>query len=202
MDTVCRIGGGRRIFGEGWRRHFSNTVSDGILCVVSACKVGGGEEIVGVNRKTTFFFLLSIAAITWAAGSFAGGFTLRVDGAAKSVRFSLPGNVFGLSWTHSVELTQWRESYAIGPGGEIVLTASAFASAGAGLPDRLADGEVFRRKDGTMRIEGRRVPVGDLRVRLSDVSPHVLHVGERAVDLNSLFGEGVVTIRGVVEERQ
>ncbi|MGB7632025.1 MAG: DUF1850 domain-containing protein, partial [Candidatus Deferrimicrobium sp.] len=127
-------------------------------------------------------------------------FTLRVDGAAKSVRFPLPGNVFGLSWAHSVERTEWRETYTVGPGGEILLTASTFESAGAGLPDRLADGEVFRLKDGTMRFEGRRVPIGDLRVRLSDVSPHLLLVGERAVDLNSVFGEGVVTIRAEQEQ--
>ncbi len=138
--------------------------------------------------------------MAWAAVSFAGGFTLRIDGVAKSVRFPLPGNVFGLSWEHSVERTEWRETYAVGPGGEILLTASTFESAGAGLPDRLADGEVFRLEDGTMRIEGRRVPIGDLRVRLSDVSPHLLHAGERAVDLNSVFGEGVVTIR--VEQEQ
>jgi len=127
--------------------------------------------------------------------SFAGGFALRVDGAAKSVRFPLPGNDFGLSWAHSVERTEWRDTYTVGPGGGILLTASAFESAGAGLPDRLADGEVFRLEGGRMRIEGRRVPVGDLRVRLSDVSPHTLHVGGRSVDLNSVFGEVVVTIR-------
>ena len=148
-----------------------------------------------MNRKTTVSACFWIAAMAWAAVSFAGGFTLRIDGAAKSVRFPLPCNVFDLSWRHSVERTEWRETYTVGPGGEILLTASSFESAGAGLPDRLADGEVFRLKDGTMRIEGRHLPVGNLRVRLSDVSHHVIHVGERAVDLNSIFGEGVVTIR-------
>ncbi len=138
--------------------------------------------------------------MAWAAVSFAGGFTLRIDGTAKVVRFPLPGNDFGLSWEHSVERTEWRETYTVGPGGEILLTASTFESAGAGLPERLADGEVFRLEDGTMRIEGRRVPIADLRVRLSDVSPHVLHAGEQDIDLNSLFGEGVVTIR--VEQEQ
>jgi len=159
-----------------------------------------GGEIVAVNRKTKASGFLWVAAIVWAAVSSAGGFTLRIDGAAESVRFPLPGNVFGLSWTHSVERTDWRETYTIGPGGEILLTASVFASAGAGLPDRLAHGEVFRLQDGTMRIEGRRVPVGDLRVRLSDLSPHLLHAGERVIDLNSLFGEEVVTIRVEAEE--
>ncbi len=156
--------------------------------------------IVAVNRRMTASGFLWIAAMAWAAVSFAGGLTLRIDGASKSVRFTLPCDVFGLSWRHSVERTEWRETYTVGPGEAIFLTTSAFASAGAGLPDRLADGEVFRLEDGTMRIEGRHIPVGDLRVRLSDVSPHVLHVGERAIDLNSMFGEGVVTIR--VEQEQ
>jgi len=158
------------------------------------------REIVAVKLKMKASVVLWITAMAWAAASFAGGVTLRIDGAAKVVRFSLPGSDFGLSWTHSVERTAWRETYTVGPGGEILLTASTFESAGAGLPERLADGEVFRLQDGMMRIEGRHIPVGDLRVRLSDVSPHLLHVGDRAVDLNSVFGEGVVTIR--VEQEQ
>ena len=151
--------------------------------------------IVTVYRKTTAAGFLLVAAMAWAVVSIAGGFILQVDGAAKSVRFPLPGNVFGLSWVHSVERTEWRDTYTIGPGCAIILTGSAFESAGAGMPDRLAGGEVFRQEDRTMRIEGRRVPIGDLRVRLSDVSPHFLHAGENVIELNSLFGEGVVTIR-------
>ena len=167
----------------------------------SCLRVGAvGGNIVSVNRKTAASGFLWVAAIAWAAVSFAGGFILRIDGAEKSVRIPLPCNVFDLSWRHSVERTEWRETYTVGPGGKILLTASTFESAGAGLPDRLADGEVFRLEDGKMRIEGRRIPVGDLRVRLSDVSPHVLHVGKRDIDLNSKFGEGVVTIR--VEQEQ
>jgi len=154
-----------------------------------------GREIVAVNRKAAASAFLWIGAMACALVSFAGGFALRVDGGGKSVRFPLPGSGFGLSWAHSVERTEWRETYAVGPGGEILLTASTFESAGAGMPERLADGEVFRLEGGRMRIEGRRVPVGDLRVRLSDVSPHTLHVGGRSVDLNSVFGEVVVTIR-------
>lgn len=153
-----------------------------------------GLEIGAVNRKTAASAFLWIAAIAWAAVSFAGGFALQVDGASKSLRFPLPCNVFDLSWKHSVERTEWRETYAVGPGGEILLTSSTFESAGAGLPDRLAEGEVFRLEDGTMRIEGRRIPVGDLRIRLSGVSPHILRAGGRDIDLNSVFGEGVVTI--------
>jgi hypothetical protein len=148
-----------------------------------------------VNRKVAASMFLVGAATAWAVVSFSGGFTLTVDGGGRSLRFPLPGDEFSLSWTHSVELTEWRDTYTVAPGGAIFLTASTFASAGAGLPDRLGDGEAYRLEDGAMRIEGRRVPVGDLRMRLSAPSPHFLRVGGRVIDLVSIFGEGVVTIR-------
>lgn len=129
------------------------------------------------------------------AAAFAGGFALRVDGESGCIRLPLPDGGFDLSWMHSVERTRWRETYSVGPGGEIVLTASAFASAGAGLPDRIGDGERFVASGGEMRIVGRRVPVGVLRIRLSGVSRHILAAGGRTIDLNARFGEGVVTIR-------
>lgn len=121
---------------------------------------------------------------------------LRVADRATSRCYALPGGTFDLSWTHSVERTEWRETYTVGPHGGLVLAASEFASAGAGLPDRLAPGEVFREEHGRMRIEGRRVPVGTLRVRLSGLSHHFLHLAGTTVDLTALFGEEVVTLRG------
>ena len=96
---------------------------------------------------------------------------------------------------HSVEKTEWRETYAVDREGKIVLTASDFASAGAGLPDRVGPGETFRAHGGRMRIEGRCLPIQELRVRLSEVSHHVLRIGNRNIDLNALFGECVVSIR-------
>ncbi|MGE5247684.1 MAG: DUF1850 domain-containing protein [Verrucomicrobiota bacterium] len=134
------------------------------------------------------------------AGTFpavAGGWELAVDGAGASRKFPLPGGTFELSWIHSVELTEWRESYAVTRTGEIVLVASEFASGGAGLPDTVRNGETFRSEGGRMRIEGRNVRVRELKVRLSDVSHHVLWLGEQRVDLNAAFGEGVVTIHAV-----
>lgn len=126
----------------------------------------------------------------------AGPSCLRVAGQGQRRCWFLPAGTFGLSWIHSVERTWWRESYRVGPGGGVLLTASDFASAGAGLPDRLGPGERFRLAHGRMRIEGRHVPVGTLRVRLSSLSHHLLNLADRDVDLTSLFGEGLVTIRG------
>jgi len=124
------------------------------------------------------------------------GWELRVDGGVAPLRFTLPDGAFELSWIHSVERTEWRETYAVDRNGDIVLVASEFASGGAGLPDSVGEGETFLRKDGRMRIEGRNVRIGVLKIRLSDVSRHVLRASGRRVDLNAEFGEGVITLHG------
>lgn len=117
------------------------------------------------------------------AAETAGGRELRVDGP------------FELSWVHSVERTEWREAFEVDGVGRIVLVASDFASGGAGLPDRVGEGGRFLLKDGRMRIEGKGLPLGELRVRLSPESHHILRADGRTVDLNDAFGEGVITIR-------
>jgi hypothetical protein len=146
-------------------------------------------------------FLSVVLVLVLPAGgggvSAAGDLLLRVEGVRDAYVVALADGFFELSWEHSVERTPWRERYEVGPGGRILLVESEFASAGAGLPDRLHEGERFRAEGGTMRIEGRRVPVGELRVRLSGVSRHMLRIGAETIDLYGRFGEGVVTIRAM-----
>jgi hypothetical protein len=122
------------------------------------------------------------------------GHRIVIAGSTARYSFSLPQDSFELSWVHSVELTWWRESYSVSPSGEIVLVASEYSSAGAGLPDWISPGEHFEISNGKMRLFDRHVPVGDLRVRLSDVSHHYLFIQDRVMDLNGLFGEGLVRI--------
>jgi hypothetical protein len=149
-----------------------------------------------VRLHAVFLLAAALGGIVPLAGlpAEARGWSLSVDGGGASLRFPLPGGTFELSWIHSVERTEWRETYAVDRDGAIVLVASEFASGGAGLPDSVGEGETFVRKDGRMRIEGRNVRIGDLRIRLSDVSRHFLRVAGRRVDLNACFGEGVVTM--------
>ncbi|MBK3772835.1 DUF1850 domain-containing protein [Azospirillum brasilense] len=60
-----------------------------------------------------------------------------------AVLAALPGPAFTLSWTHSVEKTEWREEWRIADG-RLVLTEARVKGSGAGMepPDgaRLADG--------------------------------------------------------------
>jgi hypothetical protein len=130
-----------------------------------------------------------------AASPAAEGAVLRVSGGKTTRLVSLTGDTFALSWRHSVELTEWRETFVVLPDGRISLALSEYASAGAGLPDRLQKGERFRSGGGRMRISGQHVVLKELKVLLSNVSGHVLWAGERRFDLNALFGEGPITIR-------
>lgn len=139
--------------------------------------------------------LATLSAVALSAPS-AWGLELAVAGGGKSIPFPIPDGRFELSWIHSVERTEWRETFRVDRVGNILRVASEFASAGAGLPDRVGEGETFRMANGKMRLEGGNVAVGALRVRLSDVSRHYLRVGGVRVDLNEAFGDGVVTIQG------
>jgi hypothetical protein len=149
-----------------------------------------------VRFQAGFLLLAAVGGLLPLAGvpASARGWELSVAGGGARQRFPLPAGAFELSWIHSVERTEWRETYVVDRAGDIVLVASEFSSGGAGLPETVGEGETFSLKDGKMRIAGRDVRIGDLRIALSDVSRHFLWVAGRRVDLNERFGEGVVTI--------
>lgn len=145
-------------------------------------------------RTSMRFCLAALAVLALTAPAGHAAQCLEVKSAALSRCFPLHRARFELSWIHSVERTEWRETYVV-ERSAIVLTASAFSSGGAGLPDRLAPGETLRNDHGVLRIEHRHLRIGELRIRLSPVSHHVLHVNGRDLDLNTIFGEGAVTLR-------
>ena len=130
------------------------------------------------------------------------GERIQVSGPAGTSAFDLPNGRFTLSWIHSVERTEWRETFAVDSGGRISLVVSEFESAGAGLPGMPNAGEVVRLEDGKMRLTGSGLSVQVLRVRLSDLSHHSLHTEDRVIDLNAMFGEGIVTIRAISSKRR
>jgi hypothetical protein len=152
----------------------------------------------------TAFAVLAIAAcgvLFPASGGCRAGERIVISGPASQMTFVLPGKTFDLSWIHSVELTEWRETFAIDPSGKISLAASEFESAGAGLPGMPNGGEIVRLADGKMRLTGSRLVLDDLEVCLSDLSHHYLRTEDRLIDLNAIFGEGTISIRAEKKER-
>lgn len=159
---------------------------------------------VSLRALGTACAILSIAAcgiLFPASGGCHAGERIVVSGPASQRVFVLPGKTFDLSWIHSVELTEWRETFAIDPSGRIALAASEFASAGAGLPGMPNGGEIVRFSDGKMRLTGSRLVLDDLEVHLSDRSHHYLRTEDRLIDLNALFGEGTISIRAGKTEK-
>ena len=169
-------------------------------------ETGAGQPSLRVSFRVlgTAFAILSIAA--WgiffpASGGCHAGERLVISGPASQRVFILPGKTFDLSWIHSVELTEWRETFAIDPSGRIALAASEFASAGAGLPGMPNGGEIVRLANGKMRLTRSRLVLDDLEVHLSDLSHHYLGMEDRLIDLNAIFGEGTISIRAEKTEK-
>jgi hypothetical protein len=169
-------------------------------------ETGTGHPPLSVSFRAlgTAFAILSIAAcgvLLPASGGCRAGERIVISGPASQQVFVLPGKTFDLSWIHSVERTEWRETFAIDPSGRIALAASEFASAGAGLPGMPNGREIVRLSDGKMRLTGSRLVLDDLEVHLSDLSHHYLRTEDRLIDLNAIFGEGIISIRAEKKEK-
>ena len=154
-------------------------------------------------RKTAFaaaLCLLAGAGVARAASQESAA--IEVSGTNGVRIFALGGSTFALSWVHSVERTEWKETFRVGVCGDLRLVESEYASAGAGLPDSLAPGETFELRGGRMVISNRSLSLPELRVRLSEVSHHVLWLDGAPVDLTEIFGEGPVVIRAQPRDKE
>ena len=105
-----------------------------------------------------------------------------------------PGSRFVLSYVHSSEHVPVRGTFAVEADGALVVTETAFAGFGPGLPEPRA-GDAWRFEDGMIVVPaaGERLP--ELRVRVAPFTEHHLRTpsGED-VDLSALTGSGSVRI--------
>lgn len=121
---------------------------------------------------------------------------LSIKSKDKKIIIKLEKNEFTLSWKHSVEKTEWKESYKVEESGAIALVSAKFSSAGAGLPDRLDGNEVLTVKDGKFLLEGKKMILDEMSINLDGNSHHFLCVsGKKIIDLNDIFGEGIVLLK-------
>ncbi|HEU5359962.1 MAG TPA: DUF1850 domain-containing protein [Candidatus Deferrimicrobiaceae bacterium] len=146
------------------------------------------------NRVTLLLASACLMALL-AGGICRAGERIVVSGRTAQRVFDLSGNTFTLSWIHSVERTEWRETFSVDPTGRMSLAASEFSSGGAGLPGMPNADEVVRLGNGVMRLTGSRLALDDLKVGLSDLSRHYLRTEGHITDLNAIFGEGTISIR-------
>jgi Uncharacterized conserved protein len=98
-------------------------------------------------------------------------------------------SAFSLSWTHSVQKTEWREDWAVTPAGLEILEAAVKGS-GAGMEP--GDGAVLRDGWWVWRPETRTVP--ELRLAASGAtgSGWTLCHADGCVELGAKVGDEVV----------
>ncbi|PWV95379.1 uncharacterized protein DUF1850 [Hoeflea marina] len=111
---------------------------------------------------------------------------LCVIAAGKMTAIAL--TAFTLSWTHSVEKTEWRESWAI-EGDRLALTEASVKGSGAGMDP--GEGAVLR--DGWWVWTPRLAPVESLSLAQSGATVsawHLCHDGA-CTDLGALAGDGI-----------
>ena len=111
---------------------------------------------------------------------------LCVVAAGKATAIAL--TAFTLSWTHSVEKTEWRESWAV-QGDRLALTEAAVKGSGAGMDP--GEGAVL--KNGWWVWTPDLKPVKELSLAASGATVsawHLCHDGGRT-DLGAKAGDGI-----------
>lgn len=112
---------------------------------------------------------------------------LCILAAGKSL--ALAATAFTLSWTHSVEKTEWRESWALAAEG-LVLTEARVKGSGAGMDP----GEGAYERDGWWIWAPRAPAVPELVLAASGAtaSPWTLCTASGCLDLGATAGDPVV----------
>ncbi len=102
---------------------------------------------------------------------------------------------FAVTWEHSVEHFQWRETYQVTPTGRLRLLRSATKGYGAGTPDRQQKGAGFRMQEGWLVNEPVGLELDALPISLSALAPHWLESGALRLSLLEIAGEQAIILR-------
>jgi len=116
--------------------------------------------------------------------------TNAADGSALLLHSIHDGEVFSVSYIHSVNISPVEEFYHIRQDG-IVLVAIEFETFGAGMPGETPQGQsLIHLPEGGMRIEGYERPIGDLRYLVGYAANQTLNIGTQRIPLNDLASTG------------
>ncbi len=105
------------------------------------------------------------------------------------------GEGFTVTWEHSVEHFQWRETFQITADGRVRLLRSSTQGYGAGTPDRQREGGSFRIEQGWLVYEPVGLELEALPISLSPLSPHWLESGAVRLSLLEIAGEQAILLR-------
>lgn len=109
------------------------------------------------------------------------------------------GDEWHISFTHSVEKTEWDEYFRVNGADDMTMTHTRFESLGWGYPYSAADGKFSKTADGKFDLEMNR-PYKEVALRISEQAmQHIVHGGED-YDLIPLYGQGMaIKIRAMYQ---
>lgn len=100
-----------------------------------------------------------------------------------------PGDEWNISFTHSVEKTEWDEYFKVNAENDMTMTHTRFESLGWGYPYSPADGKLTATADGKFNVVMNR-PYKEVSLRISEQAmQHLVH-GKDDYDLIALYGQG------------
>lgn len=94
------------------------------------------------------------------------------------------GNTLSIGWTHSVELTPWKETYDIHPDGSLSFSSTLYQSYGAGTPD--TDGTVELLADGFIQVTGIERTIPYYSLYYIPISEYYLELDSKKYELSRL----------------
>lgn len=99
------------------------------------------------------------------------------------------GDLWNISFTHSVEKTTWDEYFKVNAAHAMTMTHTCFVSLGWGYPYSPSDGKFSRTEDGRFMMEMNR-PYKDVDLRISEQAMQKIVHGKDVYDLVQLYGQG------------
>ena len=114
------------------------------------------------------------------------------EGTTGAFAFSThPGDEWNISFTHSVEKTEWDEYFTVNAENDMTMTHTRFESLGWGYPYSPADGKLVATADGKFIVTMNR-PYQEVALRISEQAMQQLVHGKDNYDLIALYGQGTV----------
>lgn len=140
----------------------------------------------------TNYFLIIVSVLVIFVIWYASRLVVAVVPKGVEGAFAFPtevGDTWQISLTHSVEKTEWADTFRVNAVNDLTMTHTRFESFGWGYPYSAVDGKLTHTEDGKFLLEMNR-PYKVVNLRISEQAmPHLRH-GKDDYDLIALFGQG------------
>lgn len=138
------------------------------------------------------YFVIIVSAVLIFFGWYATRLVVAVVPEGNTGVFAFatyPGDRWNISFTHSVEKTEWDEFFRVNGAEDMTMTHTQFESLGWGYPYSPADGKFTKTADGKFNLEMNR-PYKEVAIRISEQAMQHIQHGSEDYNLIPMFGQG------------